>query len=815
MIDAGKDNNPNPPITQQQTNKYKECLIEADEWQKLIDLLPRSNKFDKVMGEAKEFEEKVLKFWIDFDQKKIEDKLSSLKSTSTKQEQQVEPMFADEISRIYASQEEININEKILEEEDIIPPSIPGEKKRGFFERRKLLNDKHSRNNEKKRVSEYWDEQKKSLKSSVEARIKELEQPIEVLSLDERFEKLSSNEGAEFNPEAPNIILERAETLIEAQKNLKKLEQYHKEMKDAGIDLRIPGNLSKLKEKIQKNIDKLENMPREEIEKIIRKSNSLEVKFQESLNDEINPSLYGILSVEFYRIPKKDQEDAINDFFEKEKNFIKQYQSFIENPVDKERDIDLFLEKIKLKKEKLRKKCEEIRNSYVCHMTLSNEEYAKSILRDGFLISAAGQKKLRGEAVVNSPVGQKKLLPEITFSINAVESKYGRTETIFNKIYGVTAPLKTEQDRGDRYSGVGFIFPYSTAVEGKIFHEEGSTQRSDIKELHVFNKNHDDLRHHDVDSRIDVNKGFFIVPRNKQRSWEIFLLTPKEDGGAGKNQEWVEEHVIFYPEYTDPSIFLKNKLISKSEPGILIPTDNRSATSGGKYITRLYEWRTLDGEILEKKEDLTPEESIKEIQSLLKNELPSKSLFDKYKPKLDWYLKKEMMTSALHGVTHEARVMIWQEILSRLLIKQGINLDQEALRWAAATHDTQRTQAIGPDLPHGDSSAQWVENNMASLMPPETLDKVILINKGHVPKDSNETMTPELAVFKDADGLDRVRIGDLNPNMLRHQISKDLLIKAAQKLFEVTRNASSFDEVITEAIKLGLVSQTPTTPTKI
>ena len=198
--------------------------------------------------------------------------------------------------------------------------------------------------------------------------------------------------------------------------------------------------------------------------------------------------------------------------------------------------------------------------------------------------------------------------------------------------------------------------------------------------------------------------------------------------------------------------------------------------------------------------------TISEIKYLLRNEIPKESLFREYEPQESWYSKKEII-SGLHGTKHEARVMVWQEILSRLLIKKGEKLNQEALRWAAVTHDTQRIED-GFDYLHGERSAKWVEKNMKLLVSAETLKTIIYINKWHVPNDSHAPqMTPELAVFKDADALDRVRIEDLNPDMLRYQISKKLLVKAAEDLYRLSKDKSSYSEVIKTAVKLGLVKE--------
>ena len=74
-----------------------------------------------------------------------------------------------------------------------------------------------------------------------------------------------------------------------------------------------------------------------------------------------------------------------------------------------------------------------------------------------------------------------------------------------------------------------------------------------------------------------------------------------------------------------------------------------------------------------------------ELRRLLGEDLPSRSLFQPYRPLPQWFLRPDMIGS-IHGISHEARVLVWQELLARLLVRDGLLLDQEALRWAAAIY---------------------------------------------------------------------------------------------------------------------------------
>lgn len=204
-------------------------------------------------------------------------------------------------------------------------------------------------------------------------------------------------------------------------------------------------------------------------------------------------------------------------------------------------------------------------------------------------------------------------------------------------------------------------------------------------------------------------------------------------------------------------------------------------------------------------------EDVTELRRLLGQDQPTRALLERYRPERGWFLRPKYIED-IHGIDHEARVLVWQELLARLLIKDGAVLDQEALRWAAATHDTQRA-SDGMDFPHGQRAAAWVKQHLVQHIPAASLETVLYLNTWHVPSDEQAPeMTPELAVFKDADGLDRVRIGDLNPRYLRHSYSATLLQSLAQELFELSEakrwNAGYpvFDCVLEAALTMGLIN---------
>lgn len=134
---------------------------------------------------------------------------------------------------------------------------------------------------------------------------------------------------------------------------------------------------------------------------------------------------------------------------------------------------------------------------------------------------------------------------------------------------------------------------------------------------------------------------------------------------------------------------------------------------------------------------------------------------DTYEPSVQWYLHAP---SNIHGLGHAARVLVWADVLGRWMIERGEVLDLDVVRWAAVLHDIRRMDD-GRDLPHGERAGQWIQENRQKIHFPLTefqLDSVTYCCKWHVSPDRQApTLTPELICLKDADALDRVRVGDI------------------------------------------------------
>lgn len=187
--------------------------------------------------------------------------------------------------------------------------------------------------------------------------------------------------------------------------------------------------------------------------------------------------------------------------------------------------------------------------------------------------------------------------------------------------------------------------------------------------------------------------------------------------------------------------------------------------------------------------------------------IPEK-LFKKFETNESWLVHK----SELHGVTHMARVFILQELICEQLVSEGTEIDRQAVRFAAMAHDVGRVND-GTDPDHGRRSAEWMKRHLAGLfMTPETMDLATYAVYWHVPPDhAAQVMTPELMTLKDADGLDRVRLGDLDIDYLRTEAAVNLAA-IAEELYVLSmkyrkgEGTPAFLSVLNAAVQLGLIS---------
>ncbi len=180
-------------------------------------------------------------------------------------------------------------------------------------------------------------------------------------------------------------------------------------------------------------------------------------------------------------------------------------------------------------------------------------------------------------------------------------------------------------------------------------------------------------------------------------------------------------------------------------------------------------------------------------------------ILDSYRPMPEWFAHKPY---GIHGMHHVTRVLVWADQIAQWMMEQGDDVDVAVVRWAAIVHDVGRWND-GRDPEHGTRAAQWVEDKRGTLLSPLSdtqLQKLQYCCTWHVPRDELiPEKTNELICLKDADGLDRVRIGDLNPAYLRTEIARSHA-GDAQTLLDATwndRKTDPWERVRTAALEHG------------
>jgi uncharacterized protein len=155
--------------------------------------------------------------------------------------------------------------------------------------------------------------------------------------------------------------------------------------------------------------------------------------------------------------------------------------------------------------------------------------------------------------------------------------------------------------------------------------------------------------------------------------------------------------------------------------------------------------------------------------------------------------------SDLHGCGHTARVMVWASVLTR-----GTTL-HDTVVWAAACHDLRR-EDDGWDPEHGFRAGDWVRTQLAKHLTelPANLEWIASACDWHVCRDPDaEWNHPALWLLKDADGLDRARLYDLDPGFLRHDETHEWIVPA-RDLFARTADLDDSAAIWTIAGEEGL-----------
>jgi len=152
--------------------------------------------------------------------------------------------------------------------------------------------------------------------------------------------------------------------------------------------------------------------------------------------------------------------------------------------------------------------------------------------------------------------------------------------------------------------------------------------------------------------------------------------------------------------------------------------------------------------------------------------------------------------STIHGVAHTYRVMFWTQILSENLLARPfskwysaiptLEIQQASLLayMAAIIHDLSRTHD-GICFSHGRRAAEnkrWVLEELFGKAADEDWEPIARAVKLHCTHDNPLLPSLEdlvLAILKDADALDRVRIGEKpHPSYIRFPITEQYINKA-------------------------------------
>ncbi|MBM4059987.1 MAG: hypothetical protein FJ265_02675 [Planctomycetes bacterium] len=168
--------------------------------------------------------------------------------------------------------------------------------------------------------------------------------------------------------------------------------------------------------------------------------------------------------------------------------------------------------------------------------------------------------------------------------------------------------------------------------------------------------------------------------------------------------------------------------------------------------------------------------------------------------------------SSLHGQAHVARVLVHA---FRLVAATG-RPDEVRRLWAAVyLHDLARThdgrcQRHGEDAvrqfaPRPELRALFARGGVEAG-DYEPIHTAVVFHSRPDGLDRRHPHWPLLALLKDADGLDRVRLGDLDPRYLRHPEARGM-VGFAERLYAATdgrlpAGAAHFPALWAEAVRL-------------
>lgn len=164
---------------------------------------------------------------------------------------------------------------------------------------------------------------------------------------------------------------------------------------------------------------------------------------------------------------------------------------------------------------------------------------------------------------------------------------------------------------------------------------------------------------------------------------------------------------------------------------------------------------------------------------------------------MEAHLDFSLPDSPIHTMPHCARVLLLALIIAR---REGF-AETEALAHAAIFHDTRRRDD-GRDTGHGARAAYHYLNFCKGREDIAYLPLAAALMAWHDQPDADGVKAisarsggdaawlAAYRIFKDADALDRVRLGDLNPAMLRTQSARGM-VDFAERLYRESESPST------------------------
>jgi hypothetical protein len=165
--------------------------------------------------------------------------------------------------------------------------------------------------------------------------------------------------------------------------------------------------------------------------------------------------------------------------------------------------------------------------------------------------------------------------------------------------------------------------------------------------------------------------------------------------------------------------------------------------------------------------------------------------------------------SRTHGQGHVARVMVHA---FRLIEATGL-VDEGSRLWGAVyLHDLARTHDGFCEV-HGmhavmrvNESTDLQERLIAHGVQSDDPSMLLAVMMHCLPDDHSayggKPIWPLLALLKDADALDRVRFGDLEPSYLRHEATK-AMVGFAQDLYNQTRRIKEGPNLFSDVVRVA------------